>query len=553
MLTPQSRKIKCLNGILPSQPFLFLFLIYLLAMVFFSGFRLLFLLSFPDRVADMGSWEIVEGFLVGLRFDQIVVLIVLLPLVVFLPWANLAKKGVWYGSLIYLTIAFGLTFLLSLVDIRFYSYFYSRLNFMAVDYIDDGPIIWQLIISDSKFLMFIAIWLGISLAFCISSRRLYTLSKSIPSRPTWLNQLVYFLLALALTFLGIRGKAGLSPIDWGVAYYSKNHFLNQMALNGVYTLGRAITEEHHDPRLSYLSERERYPFVPFEDGIDTVRAMLHQEGDKWLEPAQSLLRVTHQNEPRLNFNPNIILVLMESWTAQNTGALGSCRGLTPNFDRLASEGILFTNFYANGIRTNYGLCAVLCSFPSLPGRSVMKRYNASHPFRALPEILHDRGYYNAFVYGSDPAFDNIEGFFTEKKYDCFYGKAYFEPESTFSKWGIPDHVVFEKTVDVLDSLPRPFQMTILTISNHEPFDLPDSSVQRYPDDSDSSKVFNAQIYADHALGQFIERMKTKPVFDSTIFVFTADHARFGSGRYRGDPQDFHIPLLLYSPAILGTE
>ncbi|HWR83953.1 MAG TPA: sulfatase-like hydrolase/transferase, partial [Candidatus Deferrimicrobium sp.] len=135
----------------------------------------------------------------------------------------------------------------------------------------------------------------------------------------------------------------------------------------------------------------------------------------------------------------------------------------------------------------------------------------------------------------------------------FRGDRDFSRSDYFSKWGVPDHVVFQRTAALIDSLPRPFQLTILTISNHEPFDLPDSSVRRYPDDSDTSRLFNSQIYADHALGLFISEVRSYPVFDSTVFVFTADHARFGGGRYRGDPVDFHVPLLLYAPGIAAMQ
>jgi hypothetical protein len=512
-----------------------------------------FLLSFHEKLSDADGWVILKGFLIGVRFDQIVVLFVLLPLLLFMPWVSINKKAVRYLSLVYLTIVFSPILLLSLVDIRFYSYFNSHLNFMAVDYVDEGPIVWKMIGGDPQFALFISLWIGLSFAFHILTRIAYNVTKHFPHRRTLFNHLVYVVVAVALTFVGIRGRIGLSPIDWGVAYHSQDRFLNQLALNGVYTLGRAVTEEQRDPRLSYLSKPDRFPFVAFSDGMDTVKSMLEQEGDEWLEPSRSILRRTHQPESQLGFKPNIVLVLLESWTAKNTGSLGCPRDLTPHFDRLASEGILFSNFYASGIRTSYGLGAVLCSFPSLPGRAVMKRYHALHPFRSLSEILHERGYSNSFAYGGDFAFDNIEGFFTTKKYDRFYGESYFGRENIFSKWGIPDHILYEKSVRLMDSLPRPFQLTILTLSNHEPFDLPDSSVRRYMDASDSSKLFNSQIYADHALGRFIAQMKTKQVFDSTVFVFTADHARFGSGRYRGDPVDFHIPLLLYAPGILGIE
>ncbi|HVP07048.1 MAG TPA: LTA synthase family protein, partial [Candidatus Acidoferrum sp.] len=370
-------------------------------------------------------------------------------------------------------------------------------------------------------------------------------------RRTWFSHIVLFVIFLAMTFIGIRGRTALSPINWGIAYVSQNHFLNQLGLNGVYMLGRAFSEEGNDCRLSYLPESSRYKFVDFKNGLDTVRTMLYQQGDRWLQPDTSILRLTRQPDRGYGFKPNIVVVLMESWSGRNTGALGSPRNLTPHFDSLAQHGILFTRFYATGTRTNYGMPGVLCSFPSLPGRSVMTRYNARYPFVALSEILHDRGYSNGFAYGGDLVFDNAVGFFRTKRFDRFYGDSYFGKQNVLAKWGVPDHIVFHRVVGMVDSLPRPFQMTILTLSNHEPFDLPDSSVQRYKNADDTSQIFNSQIYADFALGKFIAEFKKHPSFDSTIFVFTADHAKFRGGTLAIDPKDFYVPLLIYSPHLIG--
>jgi len=245
--------------------------------------------------------------------------------------------------------------------------------------------------------------------------------------------------------------------------------------------------------------------------------------------------------------PNVIVVLLESWAARNTGALGSPHDLTPHFDSWVDSGILFTHFFANGIRTSFGLPAVLCSYPSLPGRSIMGRYDAPHPFIALSEHLERRGFHNVFVYGGDLSFDNIEGFFRTKQYHQFVGEKSFDSDRAFSKWGIPDHVLLERAAVLIDSLPRPFQMTVLTLSNHEPYDLPDSSVQKFFDDADSSKVFNAQLYADHCLGLFLRRLEEKRIFDSTIVVITADHARYDVSRLVLDPETFRIPLLILGP------
>ncbi len=527
-------------------------LAYLVGIVWFALFRLLFLHQHWAKLNDVPVGQLASAFLAGWRFDQIIVLAILAPLVLILPWTTLRSALTQRLVIVYLTTFFSLAFLILLIDIRYYAYFGTHLTYQALLYAEGGRTTWHLIATEPVLWPFLGIWLMAAVLFVVILSRLVRRSREFPERPAWSLQIIAFVAALALCVLGIRGRVGISPINWGVAYTSQNHTLNQLGLNGVYMLGRAINEEARDIRILYRDENRRFPFVPFADGLDTVRAMLAQSDETWLEPDSSLLRTKKSPPPPYGFRPNIVIVLMESWAARNTGALGASRQLTPHFDSLASHGILFTRFYATGTRTNYGMPGTLCSWPSLPGRTIMTRYNAHHPFRAISEILRDRGYYNLFAYGGDLVFDNAEGFFRAKHYDRLSGDTDFGRDLVFAKWGIPDHVLFEKVTALSDSLPRPFQATVLTLSNHEPFDLPDSSVQRYPDASDSSKVFNAQLYADDAVGRFLRAMAAKPVFDSTIFVFTADHARFGGGTLALDPVDFRVPLLIYGPAVIGS-
>jgi hypothetical protein len=536
-----------------SRPFLVLILLYALGMVFFTAFRLVFYLSSSELASDAGMWTTFKAFAVGARFDQIVVLFMLSPLLLVLPWINLRLPFMRIAATIYATVFFACSVFLMLADMRFYAYFDSHLNYLAYEYIGEGSMFWDLIATDQRFVPFMAIWLVVSVVFFFFIRKTLSWTRTVAHRYSWKAQIIYFTAFLVLAIVGMRGRLGIAPMDWGMAVVGQNHFVNQLALNGIYTLGKSLAEEGHDPRLSYRGESERFPFVPFDKGLDFVQSMLYQPGDEWLDPDSSLLRKTTQPDNSLSFRPNIVFVIMESWAARNTGVLGSPRDLTPHFDSLAGHGILFSNFYASGTRTNYGLGASLCAFPSLPGRAILKRYNARHPFVTISEILHERGYRNYLAYGGDLVFDNVEGFFRRKNYDAFFGEGYFGAENGFSKWGIPDHILFDRVTKLIDSLPRPMQLTVLTLSNHEPYDLPDSSVQRYLDNTDSSRHFNAQLYADFAVGEFIEKMSHNPIFDSTIFVFTSDHTRFRVGRFYLDPEVFRVPLLIYAPGILGAD
>jgi phosphoglycerol transferase MdoB-like AlkP superfamily enzyme len=541
------RPTSALATLLPSRPFVFIALSYFLSLVFFGILRFLFLLNYRGQVSGETLGEILTAFAIGVRFDQIVILYCLLPILLVIPWITLSKRWFRWIVVSYICFIFSFVFILLLSDIRFFATFGSHLNFLFYEYIDDGSIFWSMVFSDSGVAVSFAIWTVLTALFGYLIVRFRRMTDGLPARRSWTNQIVWTVVFLALFFLGMRGRTGLAPIDWGVAYFSKNAFLNQLALNGVYTLARNYTERDGDLRLTTMTEQERYPFVEMDDAYQTVSELLGQPGEQWFDLREGVFRRHWSAGPNYVPCPNFIVVLMESWAARNTGVLGCHHDLTPNFDSWADSGILFTNFFANGIRTSFGLPAVLGSYPSIPGRSIMGRYDAPHPFVTLSEHLEKRHVYNTFLYGGDLAFDNIEGFFTNKQYHRFVGENDFARDQTFSKWGVPDHVAFERAAELVDSLPRPFQMTVLTLSNHEPFDLPDSSVQVFIDDADSSKLFNSQLYADKALGLFLESLEEKNLFDSTIVILTADHASYNVSRLVLNPETFRVPLLILGP------
>jgi phosphoglycerol transferase MdoB-like AlkP superfamily enzyme len=242
---------------------------------------------------------------------------------------------------------------------------------------------------------------------------------------------------------------------------------------------------------------------------------------------------------------------MESWSADRIGALGSNDGVSPEFDRLCRDGILFTKFYANGIRTNRGIPAILCSFASPPGRSIMKRYSADYPFESLAQVLNRFDYQSIFAYGGDVEFDNIRGFLKSLGYNEFYSEDNFSSEQILGKWGIPDHLLFNRMVTEIDSFKRPFNLTILGLSFHEPYLIPDNRFTFYGDTIPDADRLNCFYYTDWALGNFIDSIRNLPISDSTIFVITADHCPHQSTASPIDPVNFHIPLLIHAPGLNG--
>jgi phosphoglycerol transferase MdoB-like AlkP superfamily enzyme len=529
------------------------FLIFITGAAVFAIFRFIFMITYWETIKGSSLTDVLYAFWLGFRFDSVILCYVIGPLLLLslLPFVSLTKKWVRSVIIIILTIIFTLIFLVSTVDLRFFDYFGSRMNFWAVEYIEYPGLIIRSSAEDVHFWKMLIIWLTTSLMFFLAIIRILKAAANRRRRCRKIAAFCMYLLAILIIGYGIRGRTGMKALDWGTAYFSGNHLLNQLALNSTFTLTHSIYEEIKDGESLFGRKGNRFHFYDDDDAQKTVAAMLGRESGSGSD--QLGLEYHTIKKSGFGFLPNIIIVLMESWSADRIGALGSNLSISPQFDRLCAHGILFDNFYASGIRTNRGIPAVLCSFPSLPGRSIMKRFAADYPFRSIARILDDQGYVSIFAYGGDIEFDNMRGFLKAVGYDKFFSEDDFDNKDRLGKWGVADHILFRRLVREIRNLPRPFNLSVLTLSNHDPYLIPDNRFRLYDDTLPDGKAFNAFYYSDWALGQFIDSLKQYPVFDSTIFIFTADHCAHQSSKYMLDPNKFRVPLLIYGPAILGDQ
>jgi phosphoglycerol transferase MdoB-like AlkP superfamily enzyme len=247
--------------------------------------------------------------------------------------------------------------------------------------------------------------------------------------------------------------------------------------------------------------------------------------------------------------PNIVVIILESWTADVIATLGAEKGIAPRFDELAAKGVLFTDFYANGWRTSYGIAAILSGFPSTPEGSILNRPNKMERLPSLVGTLKANGYVTSFYYGGDTNFDNMNAFIVHSKFDTVTNKSSFQAKDMNSKWGVHDHVIFERMLSDLAREPEPFFSAMLTISSHEPFEVPMKTIFNGTDQPAMFK--NAVHYTDKCLDTFIDKARTQPWFKNTLFIFVADH---GSSLPLNRPnayslERYKIPLLLYGEVI----
>jgi phosphoglycerol transferase MdoB-like AlkP superfamily enzyme len=247
--------------------------------------------------------------------------------------------------------------------------------------------------------------------------------------------------------------------------------------------------------------------------------------------------------------PNIILVILESFTADVIEPLGGMKGVAPNLNALCEEGILFDNFYSSGDRTDKGIVSILSGFPAQPATSIIKYPAKTQHLPYLNRYIKDLNYNTSFVYGGDIDFANFRSYITNSRFDHITTEDDFPGEVNYSKWGVHDHLVMDQAFLECDSASAPFFKVVLTLSSHEPFDVPMSSAFLMGNDEESL-FLNSCHYADSTIGHFIRKAKQRSWWDSTMVIFVADHGhRLPGNKESKDKERFRIPLLIIGGAI----
>ncbi|HYO27685.1 MAG TPA: LTA synthase family protein, partial [Azonexus sp.] len=250
--------------------------------------------------------------------------------------------------------------------------------------------------------------------------------------------------------------------------------------------------------------------------------------------------------------PNVVVIMMESMSAEYMAAFGNSENLTPSLDRLAREGLLFTRLYATGTRTVRGLEALSAGLPPQPGMSVVRWPNVAN-LNTLGGTLAARGWTPHFLYGGYGMFDNMNGYFDAQGYQVADRTNFKEGLVKFENiWGVADEHLFDQALINLDqeaASGKPFFFHIMTTSNHRPFTYPDGRI----DIPSPGKRAGGVKYADFAVGQFIETAKKKPWFDNTIFVFVADHCASSAGKAKIPVYRYHIPAIVYAPKLVAPQ
>lgn len=472
---------------------------------------------------------------IGLVYDLTASIFIVLPFAL-LAWLWPDRRAPRTFGVVTVVAAAVTLFVLTLVaaaEFVFWNEFASRFNFIAVDYL----IYTREVIGNIRESYPIPLMLG-------GVALVAVLLLGVALKPLWRASAPagHGFIRRTAIFSGFAGAALMSflfvPSTW--KEFTTNIEIQQLAGNGAWEFFHAFNTNEIDYDRFYAT-------LPLDRVYDELKEEFREAGrdDEYTgNPAMPIERRIVAAGPERKLN--VVLLSVESLSAEYMGHFGNPKNLTPHLDRLADEGLLFTRLYATGTRTVRGLEALALSLPPTPGHSVIKRPNNENLF-TIGEVFAAKGYRPLYIYGGYGYFDNMEQFFGSNGYRVVDRTAIARGDIHYENiWGVADEDLFTLALRELDREHeggRPFFAHVMTTSNHRPYTYPNGRVG-IPSGTGAD---GAVMYTDWAIGDFIERARSRPWFDDTIFVIVADHCAASRGRTALPLDRFHIPMIIYAP------
>tara|TARA_R110002111_G_scaffold247140_2_gene310071 strand:+ start:82080 stop:84170 length:2091 start_codon:yes stop_codon:yes gene_type:complete len=504
--------------------------IFAIAVTYLLLLRTVMVVTFAD-FEKLTLWQGLSLFLVGLQFDVLVALCLVVPQLIHITIVSnnrikgqisrILLDGAWIIAFMFLPF-------LCIAEFVFFDEFQSRLNYIAFEYI-----VYPTEVCCNIWQSYPLIELLTTVALC-GGVLWFLLRKNfhakIASPMPWKRRYGILVVCLAgIMILWTTTGAASRQV-------SRDRVANECTWNGLYSFVYYAWTCRFDFKENYVTLEKS-------DVNQRLRQQIVGNDDELEQGSNNPVdRIVETGRPLQDYN--VVLILEESLGSDFIGVLGDGRKLTPNFDQLTRKGILFDNFYATGNRTARALEAVLTSMPPIPTESILKRDHSGRVY-TLANILAERGYERLFMTGGRGLFDGVRSFMKSNGFNRFVEQADFTDPIFANAWGVSDEDLFRKSLGELDSMHktgRPFFATLLTVSNHRPYTYPEG---RIPEGEQSRE--NAVKYADWALGYFFREAKSHDFYENTIFVVMGDHGARVTGSQLFPMSSYRVPVLMIQP------
>ena len=448
-------------------------------------------------------------------------------------WRRQVRQVLYFITLFIYTFAIVMN---AVSEYFFWNEFGIRYNFIAVDYlIYTTEVIGNIMESYPVVPLFSGVFVVVLALTIFLYKKTKSTLETIPNlkeKGLFLGgYVVLFLLSLWVTpkFDNIK---------------SNNVFVQEIRANGVYKFYYAFTH-------SELNFFQFYPTLPEEEARSTFFSNFMipypgfgECGFRNFAPIRELPYPVEGEDDEQH--KNVVLISVESLSAEFMAAYGNTEGITPFLDSLAQKSIFLTNLYATGNRTVRGLEALTLCVPPTPGESIVKRKDNKNKF-TTGSVFKSKGYSVKYLYGGYSYFDNMKDFFGGNGYDIIDRDNFTPEEITFANiWGVSDEDMARKAIKEMNAQAKtgkPFFNHWMTVSNHRPFTYPEGRI----DIPGTAKSRQGGVkYTDYALKLFFELAKKESWFKDTVFVIVADHCASSAGRTELPLDRYRIPCLIYA-------
>jgi phosphoglycerol transferase MdoB-like AlkP superfamily enzyme len=504
---------------------------FLFWMLFFASIRIAFLGFYRTmlKAEEVTFPEIGATFFHALKLDFATAsYFMIFPIFLIIIHTIFGSKVPGKINKIYTGIAVFLYTLISAGEIGLYGEWKIKLNTKALNYLENPSEVYNSAETSSIIYLTFFIIVFTIVAIFVYNRYFFLRLKRSANYP-WVNTAIVVIL-FPLLIIGMRGGLQQIPINQSEVYFSKKLILNHAATNNAFNLAISFIENYKNLKTN------PYAFYPDSEAKKTLEDIYFTETDTTIQVI-------------VKDRPNIVLLLMESWSADLIESLGGEPGITPEFHQLEKEGLLFDNMLSSGARSEQAMASVFSGFPAHPISSVTVQPDKHSGLPSLVHHLNDTGYNTSFYFGGQLIYGNIRSYIYYNGFHRIIEGKDFDDANVFrGKLGVHDEDTMDRLFNDLNNEQQPFFSTLFTLSSHSPYDHPMENVFDWG--GNENNYINSAFYSDRCLGNFFKKAKKEDWYKNTLFIVVADHSHNSYRNWPFHTEEYHrVPMLWLGGAL----
>ena len=497
-----------------------------------------------------------KAFLIGIRFDLRLAVLVNIPLMIFcaLPFVNIIHS-VWTRRIsdLYIYLFTGMLLLFYSVDMGHYSYLGRRIDISVLRFLENPQISAQMVWESYPVIIILILLSFIFMGFKLIYDSVPAILLTTPIVKTAKRKFLGFTIGSLIILFSAWGTLKQYPLRWSDAFFSNNSFISALGLNPIlyYNDTRRFARDDYNIDKAKEYHRDIVEFLGIKDQDPGI-----------LNYGRYATTLNHPTQP-----PNIVIIFLESVGANRLSIIGNPLNATPNLDQIIEEGIFFNRFYVPMVGTARSVFTMVTGIPDV---ARIKTSSRNPRINKQYSIINDfTGYEKHYIMGGSAGWANIRGFLQLNIPDLLITELDDLKSPRLDVWGVSDYDLFKETHQIFENIDpgKPFFAIIQTATNHRPYSIPDNVTRFKVDHLSKEKVnhagfksvdqYNAMRLLDHTIGEYFSYAKKSKYFSNTVFFLFGDHGtsdpwakHMPQSDYELLLRSYHVPLIIYGPGII---